>query len=369
MKRNQTLDVTYPGSGWLYLGQTDGQNDFVFGGRKLGEKDTTFTLRSRKAGTRLLHFYKNDGLTGKSIDDYLEVTVTDEAGSHERITAPAYADAVPPPAKITAETVRAAEEAERQRALTDGAERNGAAAESGAETPRPDGGGKSAAAAAGAADTHSESESAARRTAPGRTAAAAADTPPSSEAAATPAVSARETPPRRNTADAGSARETARSGNAAASSAAREAASRPAGSENSAREAPQEISGALPSSAARPETGGAEDSAGDAPDAAADGGISATADELLAAARRLFEAGEYAQALETLNTFFGLAVSGIDEGLFLQGQILESKSETRNIKGAIDSYDLIIKNYPASRFWDQANRRSIFLKRFYINIR
>ena len=63
------------------------------------------------------------------------------------------------------------------------------------------------------------------------------------------------------------------------------------------------------------------------------------------------------------------AVSKIDEGLFLQGQILESKSDVQNIKGAIDSYELIVKSYPASAYWTQANKRTIFLKRFYINIR
>ena len=74
-------------------------------------------------------------------------------------------------------------------------------------------------------------------------------------------------------------------------------------------------------------------------------------------------------ALKTLEIFFEKAVSKIDEGLFLQGQILESKSNVQNIKGAIDSYELIVKNYPSSPYWAQANKRTIFLRRFYINIR
>ena len=91
--------------------------------------------------------------------------------------------------------------------------------------------------------------------------------------------------------------------------------------------------------------------------------------ELLALAKKQFANKENSNALYTLEKFFEKAVSKIDEGLFLQGQILESKSDVQNIKGAIDSYELIVKSYPASAYWTQANKRTIFLKRFYINIR
>ena len=93
------------------------------------------------------------------------------------------------------------------------------------------------------------------------------------------------------------------------------------------------------------------------------------AEELLTLAKKQYESKEYEKALETLKQFFAQAVLKIDEGLFLQGNILESKSNVRNIKNAIDSYDLIVRDYPASSLWDRANKRSIYLKRFYINIR
>ncbi|MCI1208536.1 MAG: hypothetical protein LKF96_03720 [Treponema sp.] len=109
IKRNQYLDVTYPGSGWTYLGETGNVRHMIFFGRKLGSKDTSFTLRSRTAGTTLLHFYKNDLLTGKYIDDYLSVTVEqDAATSDDHATAPSYADIVPP------KPVRQVPEAEKE---------------------------------------------------------------------------------------------------------------------------------------------------------------------------------------------------------------------------------------------------------------
>ncbi len=53
----------------------------------------------------------------------------------------------------------------------------------------------------------------------------------------------------------------------------------------------------------------------------------------------------------------------------LEGLILEAKSEVRNIKSAIGAYDTLIKNWPQSDYWRKANERSIYLKRFYIDIR
>ncbi len=35
IRNNQFVDVTYPGSGWIYLGEEDGGDRFIFQGRKL----------------------------------------------------------------------------------------------------------------------------------------------------------------------------------------------------------------------------------------------------------------------------------------------------------------------------------------------
>jgi len=97
MMLNQYLDVTYPGTGWVYLGELNNTNLLKYYGRKIDSSETTFSLRSNKAGSTVLHFYKNDVLTGSYIDDYLSVTVADSRSlSTDHVSAPAYAEYVPP---------------------------------------------------------------------------------------------------------------------------------------------------------------------------------------------------------------------------------------------------------------------------------
>ena len=103
MKNSQYLDIVYPGKGWIYLGEEDGKNLMRYFGRKIGDKDTSFSLRSREEGKTILHFYKNDQLTGAFIDDYLEVEIKGKNYSAERILAPDYSSLVPPSQKNTAQ--------------------------------------------------------------------------------------------------------------------------------------------------------------------------------------------------------------------------------------------------------------------------
>ena len=96
LAKNQFLDVSYPGSGWVYLGELDGKKNLLFFGRKLSEEEVLFSFTPREEGTSILHFYKNDILNHSYIDDYLLVTVQGNAISKtERITAPSYANLVP----------------------------------------------------------------------------------------------------------------------------------------------------------------------------------------------------------------------------------------------------------------------------------
>ena len=94
-----------------------------------------------------------------------------------------------------------------------------------------------------------------------------------------------------------------------------------------------------------------------------------TADDLLALAKTQYESKEYEKSFETLKKFFVQAHDKIDEGLLLQGAVLESPSPIRNIKNAIDSYDELVRSYPKSAVCKEAAKRSTYLKRFYINIR
>lgn len=97
IKNGQYLDIIYPGSGWIYLGEKDSKSLMKYNGRKVASdaQETSFTLLANQSGTTLLHFYKNDAVTGKNIEDYLEVTVTSERDSGTHAVAPYYEDYVP----------------------------------------------------------------------------------------------------------------------------------------------------------------------------------------------------------------------------------------------------------------------------------
>ncbi len=93
------------------------------------------------------------------------------------------------------------------------------------------------------------------------------------------------------------------------------------------------------------------------------------AKSLLERAQKAYDEKRYAEALDLVQQFFNTASEDFDAGLYLEGLILEAKSEVRNIKSAIGAYDTLIKNWPQSNYWRRANERSIYLKRFYIDIR
>ena len=285
IKKNQYIDITYPGTGWIYLGQKDNKKDFTFFGRKLGGKDTSFTLRAKNPGTYLLHFYKNDPLTNSYIDDYLEVIVENkETSSTEHILAPNYATIVPPKVTITAETRKENKKQNINKTVDENKNKQQKTQEEQIQN----------------SVTKKQIDSSVK------TVIQTQD-----------AENTNEIPETSNTQNIIETKQ----------------------EENNTQNKPNQNLDKLKET------------------------------ELLALAKKQFTNKEHSNALYTLEKFFEKAVSKIDEGLFLQGQILESKSDVQNIKGAIDSYELIVKSYPASAYWTQANKRTIFLKRFYINIR
>ncbi len=234
IEKGRYIDVSYPGSGWIYLGIEDGTKSITYFGRKLGTKDTVFTLYAKEAGSRLLHFYKNDPLTGQYIDDYLEVVVENKVtNSKDHISAPEYKEIVPAKPEVKKATLKKEE------------------------------------------TTVNKSNNAV----------ATVETPTDSESNEEPIV------------------ETV--------------------------------------SVINPE-------------------------EELKNAYTFFESKDYSSALNSVNLFLANTVNKVDEGLFLKGNILEAQSNLRNIKDAISTYEELTKNYPSSNFWDRANKRITYLKRFYM---
>ena len=90
---------------------------------------------------------------------------------------------------------------------------------------------------------------------------------------------------------------------------------------------------------------------------------------LLQEAQLLYNEKEYKKANEKVDLFLENSTQKQDEALFLKGQILEAKSDIQNIKNSIAAYTTLTKNYPASKYWDDANKRIIYLKRFYLEVR
>ena len=286
LKKFEYLDVIYPGTGWIYMGLTDNSKDIAYFGRKLGTKDTKFTLQARNAGTKIVHFYKNDPLTGRYLDDYIEIIVLAENGSNKtHIQAPEYK--LPLPKKEEIKEIENNNENNIEVNSENSSEKSPAKTQTSTASSAP-----------ASASSTSKASSTSAKTLPSSSD-SISDNSAKSEKAAEDALEKEEKTPAQET------------------------------------QAEKVTDSAI----------------------------------LLQEAQVLYNEKEYGAALKKINQFFEFAADKRDEGLYLKGQILEAKSEVRDIKGAIDSYTSLIKNYPASKLWDSANKRIIYLKRFYLEVR
>ena len=307
MYNSQYLDVVYPGTGWVYLGETGENKIMRYFGRKIGTGDTSFTLRSSKAGSTTLHFYKNDILTGEYIDDYLNVKVKDEKSkTADHATAPSYEEYVPP--RLSSEKKNAASNTSNNTENS-----NGADVKSEVES----------------SSNKEKSESSAKSNSTSKTTqnVQTLDVTPEDESNVQTLIQTTESTP--------SASEKA-------------AASKTAAATSSTKKS---------SDNAKENSSNLEDT------------TTMSENDILSLAQKSFDNKNYSDTLSYLDDFFDKAVSRVDEGLYLQGQTYESNSEVKNIKKALETYQTLIDNYPNSIDWDKANERITYLKRFYFNIR
>lgn len=241
VKNNQYIDVSYPGSGWVYIGEEGGSALLSYFGRKTVDNTTIFTLRTKESGKTLLHFYKVDALSGNYIDDYLEVVIEPDSTNHqERFQVPLY---------------------EMANALT------------------------------------------------------------ASEPIVQMDESAPATVPRQN----------------------------PDWASSIAAEPDVEILFSEESDIAVLSN-------------------AVESDQLLAEAKEAFNEAEYEKSLRILDDFLRISIDKLDEALFLKGQIYETPSSQRNIRKALESYETLVKAYPSSSLWKQANDRITYLEKFYFTI-
>ncbi len=297
VKKNQYLDITYPGNGWTYIGETEKTPLFTYFGRKLSGSDTTFSLRSKISGKTVLHFYKNDPLTNQYIDDYLSVTVENEnAKANTRTQAPSYAEAVPPkPEKKQYVTIASQNSAGESSAENTSTSEKNSTVSQGAKKS-----------ASTTADSSSRRE---------------------------PEVQAED----KNVKTVIQNTEKSSAGESQKKSPSVKSA--PAEKTPAVQEEKKNAQSELPSG------------------------------NLLEEAKKAYSAKEYEKALTCIQAYIDSASVKIDEALYVQGQILEAESPVKNIRSALDSYNTVVSRYPSSRFWKKANDRSIYLKRFYIDIR
>ncbi len=280
LKKNEYVEITYPGTGWIFLGLTDGSRDIAYYGTKLGSKDTTFSLQARKSGTKILHFYKSDALTNEYLDDYVEVEVTNENGSNKtHIIAPEFKMPVPQIKKPVPVEKENQEDNENSK-------------------------------------SESENDKSAKPV----------ETQKTNQASAEKSVTETVTSTDKNTSSPES--------NISAVT-------------NKAESGESNSSALLQNTTAavnNPQT-------------------------LLQEANILYNEKEFEAAKNKLNQYLLNPDSEIDRAYFLLGQILEAKSSVQDIKAAINAYTNVTKNYPASKYWEDANKRIIYLKRFYLEAR
>jgi len=290
LNKNEFLDVTYPGKGWIFLGTTDNSKDKIsYFGRKLGTENTTFTLQAKLPGTKILHFSKNDSLTNEIIDDYLEVTISSTKGdSKVHVSAPDFTMPVKTSNKTKVNYVKST--------LTEDFNTSDDLNITIEDETSNDIDSKTDKIEENNISNNSNNQS---------------------EVSNTKSVNKKD---------------------------------------KKTEIMPEKTETAII----------AEDSYVENYDEPEVATLTVDFSKVLTKAKENYSAKNYHAALENINEYLEGATNNRDEALFILGQILEAQSESQNIVEAINAYTTLTKTYPASKYWDKANKRITYLKRFYL---
>ncbi len=308
---NDALKIEYPGTDWFYLGETEGSELLDFSSRKLDGENTVFTLKAKKDGSAILHFYKQDLLTNDYIDDYLEVSVKKDDNSMSRgeVTAPLYATLVPKKPEEVAQPEQQTEVVvteEESESIQDSVQTKviepSVPVENYQQTivQTSD---------TTLADTTVPQENAAEES--GNNAKQVADSEVSSNTISSNTFNDEEQ------SDSG---DDARSGT------------------SEQAKLIQEIEESSPA-------------------------------QLLDKAEQAIANLDAASALVFLDAYFSKSAGALDKGWFLRGRAYEAKTNAQDIRAAVDAYQTLMNQFPASRYWQEAKDRATYLNRFYFNIR
>ena len=418
MDKEQYLDIRYPGTGWVYLGEVtkDGNSigtpSLTYFGRRRTSEDTSFTMKSTKPGTTILHFYKQDVLSATFIDDFLEVTITDKiaqngfrviAPNYETIV-PGYQEVIPQPQDFVTEIAqeipqKASQEFPQdttQKATSAGASSSVASSQQQAVASQNKPAAQSIATtntvAATTAPAVRETTTTTTAPMPSESVTASASQVATSQVA-TPQVAATQVAPAQAATTATTTPATSREASSAATvivppqtssqgSVARNSSAQVSTLQQETYQ-PELATNTPPQDNFNPETGMSMENmdlpwvsqelerqrTADMSTSAADSSQQQAQEMLLAQAQDYFYAEDFPAALDTLNKFFEIAVSDFDAGYYLKGQVLESKSAIKNIKEAQKAYKHVMDSYPQSPFWERAKNRYTYLSRFYFDIR
>lgn len=393
MDKEQYLDIRYPGTGWFYLGEVtkDGNSigtpSLTYFGRRRTSEDTSFTMKSTKPGTTILHFYKQDVLSATFIDDFLEVTITDKvaqngfrviAPNYETIV-PGYQDTIPLPQDFATEIPQEIPQdtsqndapvessssvvpsqqqavATQNKPVTQSAPAISTTAPTVREASATTNGASSQ-----AAPVTGETATTAR---PVTTTAVPRESSPAATVIVPPQTSSQGSAARNSPAQVSTLQQETYQPELPANTSSQDNFNPETGMSMENMDLPwvsQELE--------RQRTADMSTSALKEAPKEADSGQQQAQEMLLAQAQDYFYAEDYPAALETLNKFFEIAVSDFDAGYYLKGQVLESKSSIKNVKEAQKAYKHVIDSYPQSPFWERAKNRYTYLSRFYFDIR
>lgn len=90
---------------------------------------------------------------------------------------------------------------------------------------------------------------------------------------------------------------------------------------------------------------------------------------LLEKAEKEIAAGDAESAVNTLEEFFAVSSIRLDEGWFLKGKAYEINGKLKSIKTALNAYKFLVKAFPESPLWNDADARIRYIEKFYVNIK